>query len=121
MANSIERLIWDVRRERGETSEQKVASALSFLFEEGRIDGFERSVELDRRGVDFLVKGGSKRYKLSVKSSQGGVEWEMREHPERVRKGDLIFVVPGADESEEDLALRILGMIQDFEERMHQR
>ena len=57
MATSIERLIWKVRRERGETSEQKVASALSFLFEEGV----------------------------------------------------------------EDLALRILGMIQDFEERMHQR
>jgi len=118
---SIERLIWEVRRERGETSEQKVASALSFLFEEGHIDGFERSVDLDRRGIDFLVKDGSKNYKISVKSSQGGVEWEIRKHPKRARRGDLIFVVPGVEEGVEDLALRILGMIQDFEERMHQR
>jgi hypothetical protein len=118
---SIERLIWEVRRERGETSEQKVASALSFLFEEGRIDGFERSMELDRRGVDFLVKDGSKNYKISVKSSQGGVEWEKQKHPKRVRKGDLIFVVPGVEESIEDLALRIFKTMQDFEERMHQR
>jgi len=67
------------------------------------------------------VENGSKNYKISVKSSLGGVEWEMREHPERVRKGDLIFVVPGVEESIEDLALRIFKTMQDFEERMHQR
>jgi hypothetical protein len=121
VAISIERLIWEVREKRGRTSEQKVKSALYFLLEEGRIDGVERSAELDRRGVDFLVEDGSKKYKISVKSSQGGVKWEMREHPKRVRKGDLIFVVPDADESVEDLAARILRMINDFEERMHQR
>lgn len=121
MAISIERLIWQVRRKRGETSEQKVASALSFLSDKGQITGFRKTIKLDQRGIDFLVENGSKNYKISVKSSLGGVEWEMREHPERVRKGDLIFVVPGVEESIEDLALRIFKTMQDFEERMHQR
>lgn len=98
-----------------------MANALSCLFREGKIDDFTRSRELDRKGIDFLVFVGSKRYKLSVKSSKGGVDWEKKDHPERMKRGDLIFVVPVFSKTNEELASGILEMISEFEEKMHQK
>lgn len=121
MVSSVESLFNKIRREKGKLSEEKVRFALLFLCKEGKIDGFRRDKESDRKGIDFWVCVGSKNYKLSVKSSPGGVFKEIRNHPERVRKGDLIFIVPTSSENVEDLADRILSAMIDLEERMHKR
>lgn len=95
--------------------------AICFLLSQGAIDGFERNQNLDRKGVDFLVKVGSKNYKLSVKSSVRGVRQELDEHPERHRHGDIIFIVPKREESVQEIAERIISLIDSFEERMHNK
>ncbi|BCX14374.1 MAG: hypothetical protein KatS3mg088_057 [Patescibacteria group bacterium] len=118
---SIESLVRHVRRERGERSESKVLSAISLLLSYGAIDGFERNQDLDRKGIDFLVRVGSKNYKLSVKSSMGGVMWELDKHPERHRHGDIIFIVPRREETTQEMAERIISLIDGFEERMHNK
>ncbi len=82
----IERVFNQVAQDRGKRSEARVAIALGILIENKEINSFESSPDLDRRGIDFLVVCGSKRYKISVKSSQRGGERELEEHPNRARR-----------------------------------
>lgn len=116
-----ERLFGRISRQRGLDSENRVRCALGLLSSSGRVDYFEENKVLDQKGIDFLVVLGSKRYKISVKSSKGGVSHELEEHPDRARRGDLIFIVPPSQETIEDLASRIIKEISSFEERMHNR
>lgn len=116
-----ERLFGRISRQRGLDSEGRVELALNHLTSANRIDSFERNGVLDQKGIDFLVICGSKKYKISVKSSKGGVFYEFQNHPDRVRKRDLIFVIPSSQETIEDLASRIIEEISSFEERMHNR
>lgn len=53
MSSSIERLIKEVRIQRGKKSESRVENALSFLLEKGEINEFLRDEKLDRKGIDF--------------------------------------------------------------------
>ncbi len=116
----ISKIISDIHKEKGAGTENKVRSALNLLEERGGISGFIRSDKLDRKGVDFEVIIGRKNYKLSVKSSEGGVRGERERHPERFRHDDTIFIVPDRRESMEDLASRIMSEIHELEERMHE-
>ena len=97
----------------------KLGGALDLLKDEEKIDQYVCSRELDSRGMDFVAQMGNKRYKLSVKSSEGGIGHEREAHPDRYRHGDIIFIVPGRDESEKELATRILSEMNELEEKMH--
>jgi len=110
----------DLRKRIGCDSEDRVMRALYWLQERGEIDGIERSRNLDLHGVDVVVVKGKKKYKLQVKSSEGGVRREHEEHPDRFsRREDIIFIVPECGERREDLGPRIMTEIEKFEERIH--
>lgn len=117
--SNIQKIIGDLHKEKGKKTEDEVRMALEFLINEGKIDGYARSRDLDRHGVDFVAEMGRKRYKLSVKSSEGGAGHERENHPERFRHGDIIFIIPNPDESEKELANRILSEINELEGKMH--
>ncbi len=117
--SNIPKIIGSLHKEKGKKTEDKVRGALDLLKDEEKIDQYVCSRELDRRGMDFVAQMGRKRYKLSVKSSEGGIGHEREAHPERYRHEDIIFIVPGRDESEKELATRILSEINELEEKMH--
>lgn len=110
----------NLRKIIGGGNEQKVVNTLRWLKEQGKIDGIERSRSLDLNGVDVIAVIGSKKYKIQVKSSEGGIAKEREAQPGRYLHEDVIFVVPGLGERRESLAERILGKIEELEERMHQ-
>lgn len=110
-----------VGHERGLGREAKVDEALCLLQEGGLIDGFKKSERLDAKGIDRLVEIGSKKYKLSVKSSKGGVAREIKEHPKRFRHGDVIFIIPRSDENPVDLSERIMRLIDEQRRRYGKR
>ena len=109
-----------IKRIRGQSSEERVDNALQFLLEQGKISSFQRSGELDGKGIDRSVSRGTKNYKLSVKSSEGGVRHEREDRPRRYRQEDIIFIVPGIEESRESVACRILGMMETLEQRFRE-
>lgn len=111
---------WRIRRVRGQSSEERVDNALQFLLEQGKIGGFRSSGKLDREGIDRLVSRGTKNYKLSVKSSEGGIGHEREDHPWRYRHDDIIFIVPGIEESRESVASRIFGMMENLEQKFRE-
>lgn len=110
----------EIKRVRGQSSEERVGNALQFLQEAGTIDSYQRSDELEGKGIDYLVSRGSKKYKVSAKSSAGGVRHEREEHPKRYRHNDKIFIVPDIEESRENVACRILEMMEDLEQRFRE-
>lgn len=116
----ISRLFDSVARERGRKSEGKVRRAIQYLLDEGKLDSVKNTRDLDIHGIDYLVGKGRKFYKLSVKSSLKGVNYELAEHPSRYRHRDILFVVPKEDETQEELAGRIMKVIDDFEEKISQ-
>jgi len=121
VSRNLSSSFWQIKRIRGQSSEERVDNALQFLLEQGEISSFQRSGELDGKGIDRLVsRGETKNYKLSVKSSEGGVRHEREDHPRRYKQEDIIFIVPGRSESREDLANRIMSGICGLEERMHE-
>lgn len=111
----------NLRKLIGDCNEQKVIDTLRWLREQGKIDGIERSRGLDLHGVDVIAVIGSKKYKIQVKSSEGGITREKEYHPSRyLHHEDVIFIVPKSGEGRESIAERIFREIEDFEERMHQ-
>ncbi|HLE48977.1 MAG TPA: hypothetical protein VI819_03025 [Patescibacteria group bacterium] len=116
---SIESLFRTIHKEKGNNSERRIRSALELLKDKKKLDGVIHSRGLDIKGVDFEIRKGRKRYKLSVKSSWGGINAELEKHPERYRHGDIIFIIPGESETSEDLSNRIILLINEFERRMH--
>ena len=110
----------EIKRVRGQSSEERVDNALQLLLEKGKIDGIESSRELEREGIDRLVSRGTKNYKLSVKSSSGGIRHEREDHPWRYGHDDIIFIVPGVEESRERVARRILRMMETLEQRFRE-
>lgn len=110
----------EIKRVRGQSSEERVDNALQLLLERREIDSYNHSARLERKGIDFLVAKGTKRYKLSVKSSEGGIRHEREDHSRRYRHEDTIFVVPGMEESRENVACRILEMMETLEQRFRE-
>jgi hypothetical protein len=103
----------------GHDSEERVKRALFWLKDQGKIDEVKRSPHLDMLGTDAVVRMGSKNYRISVKSSDGGVIREKEAHPQRYRHEDIIFIIPEPGEKREVLGARILDRIRLFEEEMH--
>ena len=121
MSGNLSSVFGEIKRIRGQSSEERVDHALQLLLEQGEISSFQRSGELDSEGIDRLVsRGGTKNYKLSVKSSEGGIRHEREDHPRRYRQEDIIFIVPGIEESRESVACRILGMMETLEQRFRE-
>lgn len=116
-SGSLKRLFYEIGLERGRSREMMVKNALDYLIEEGKLDGYEVSEDLDKKRIDFLPIIGSKKYKIQVKSSQHGVEEAVRRHPEDLRHMDRIFIIPDLKEETPDLAVRILSEIKAVEER----
>ncbi len=110
-----------VRKAIGDSTESKVKRAVDYLLEEGELDTVEQSDDLDQKGVDLLVGKGNKKYKLSIKTSERGMDLERKKHPERYRNGDKIFIIPQEEETKELLGKRIISTIAEFEEQMHQK
>jgi hypothetical protein len=104
---------------KGRSAEKRVQNALDWLKENEQIDEITRSQELERKGVDFQFRRGSKSYKLSVKSSEGGILSERDRHPERHRHEDILFILPTPEETRESLAGRIIEGATELERRMH--
>ena len=71
----ISRLFDSVARERGRKNENRVRRAIQYLLDEGKLDSVKNTRKLDIHGIDYLVGKGRKLYKLSVKSSLGGVNY----------------------------------------------
>ena len=119
MPRSVEQIIHSLNKERGSKNERSVRSAIGVLLDRKELDFVRRNIGLDRKGIDWLVGRGTKRYKLSVKSSVAGKNKELKKFPERHRHNDRIFIIPKRDETPEGLARRIIMSIDSFEERMH--
>ena len=120
MSRNLSSVFGEIKRVRGQSSEERVDNALQFLLEQGEISSFQRSGELDSEGIDRLVSRGTKNYKLSVKSSEGGIGREREKHPWRYRHNDKIFIVPEIEESRENVAGRILRMMENLEQRFRE-
>jgi len=121
MSRNLSSVFGEIKRVRGQFSEERVDNALQFLLEQGEISSFQRSGELDGKGIDRLVsRGGTKNYKLSVKSSEGEIGREREQHPWRYRHDDKIFIVPEIEESRENVAGRILRMMENLEQRFRE-
>ena len=120
MSRNLSSVFGEIKRVRGQSSEERVDNALQSLLEQGKISSFQKSDELDGEGIDRLVSRGTKNYKLSVKSSEGGIGHERENHPWRYRHDDKIFIVPGVEESRESVAGRILRMMETLEQRFRE-
>src|SRR3990172_13091444 len=117
--SSLKRLFYEIALVRGRTREDMVKNALDYLVNEGKLDGYDVSHDLDRnKRIDFYPFSGSKRYKIQVKSSPRGVEEALRKHPSDIK--DKIFIVPDLGETPQDLADRIMSEIKAVEERFKQ-
>jgi hypothetical protein len=121
MSRSVEQIIHSLHKDRGNINESNVRSAIGLLLESGELDFVSRNINLDCKGIDWLVGRGTKRYKLSVKSSEAGKDEELRKLPQRHRHGDRIFIIHQKGETREELARRIISLINCFEEKMHER
>ena len=91
---SIESLFRTIHKEKGNNSERRIRSALELLKDKKKLDGVIHSRGLDIKGVDFEIRKGRKRYKLSVKSSWGGINAELEKHPESDNIHSRLKIVP---------------------------
>jgi len=52
VSRNLPSVFWQIKRVRGQSSEERVDNALQFLLEQGKIGSFQSSDELDGEGIE---------------------------------------------------------------------
>ena len=113
-------LRYSLTLDRGRSSETRTFNALVWVLENRLADEYTITAGDRDGGIDFILRIGTKKYKFDVKSSKTTARSEVRRHPMRHRHGDILFIIPKNDDTNETLGLRILDTVANFEEQMHQ-
>jgi len=80
----IDRIFWEISKERGRYAEEKTEDALSQMLENGEIVSFYKTNKKDDkfRGIDFFViSQEGEKIPIQIKSSSRGAKTHLKEFP----------------------------------------
>jgi hypothetical protein len=80
----IDRIFWEISKERGHYAEKKTEDALSQMLESGEIVSFYKTNKKDDkfRGIDFFViSQEGEKIPIQIKSSFSGAKTHLKEFP----------------------------------------
>jgi len=102
-------LVRQVQIERGRDNEKRVQQALDLLIQEGQIDSYESSPDLDRHGIDYRVsrRNGAKNTKSRLKAPSVVFSMKLTITPKGIATATS-FLLSQAAKSQPMLSPRVL-------------